>query len=96
MLGLVLKYCPPVENMSQFEAAAIISAALVFDRVDDQLLRAFEIVKEQIEGAAARANGNLLKNVVTKFWKINADHMLPRVSEILSPYRLLVAPAYIT
>ncbi|KAK8841898.1 hypothetical protein M9Y10_026850 [Tritrichomonas musculus] len=95
ILGVVLKYCPPVENMSKIEAAAIISSALVFDHVNEQVLSAFEIVRDAIE-SSSRSDTNLYKNVVKKFWQMNADHMLPQASEILSPYRLLVAPVYIT
>lgn len=93
-LGLILWSSPPPENISLKEAEAFLMNALIFDEVPDQIIKSFEIVSEAIENLP-RNKTRFVQKVVNTFWTKNADHMLPKASAILEPYRLLVSAHYI-
>jgi hypothetical protein len=95
ILGWVSLFSGQLREMSEIEAAAIVSVALLFDEVGPLVGRAFELLKEKIEGQRP-AKTKFWQQVVADFWKQNSEHMMPKVEAVLGQYRLLVTVSYVT
>jgi hypothetical protein len=93
VLGFIAVFSGQLRDMTEIEAASIIAGALLFDEVDDLVLKAFEMIKNKIE-ADGWSQTSLWQRVVRMFWTANTEHMMPKVEEVLAPYRFLVFSNY--
>jgi hypothetical protein len=93
ILGWILLFSGQLREMSDVEAAAITSVALLFDEVDPLVERAFELLNEKIE-VQGPSKTKFWQQIVADFWKRNSEHMLPKVEAALGRYRFLVRRSY--
>ena len=95
IIGFIMKFRAPLEKFTVIEAASKILCSMLYDEIEDQMLQAFEIVRDVIE-SKSKDRSTLLKTVLQQFWRDNSGHMLPRIEEKLLPYRYLTSPSYLS
>jgi hypothetical protein len=95
VFGLIYRYSEIGDEMNENEAAAIISTAVVFDEVDPLVMKAFEIVRNKIEDGGVNST-RFLQEIVDSFWYNHANSMIPSVEKMLSPFRMLTRPGYMS
>jgi len=93
VLGLISLFSGQLREMSEIEAASIISVALLFDEVDPLVSEAFNLLREKIESEKP-SKTKFLQQIVADFWRLNSEHMMPKVEAALDQYRLLVETPY--
>lgn len=81
-------------NDEVLKAAAYILNSFLFDKVDEKVTRAFNLMEETV-GNRRSKNRDFFKSVSEVFIYRHSEHVLPEVEEAIIHYRSVVIPDYI-